>query len=109
MARGVDDVDAVFDSVALPEGGGSRGRDSDAAFALLLHPVHRGGAVVHFAELVRHTRVKQDALGARRLSGVDVRHDPDVPGVLELCLPSHFDFLRLGCRTHAVPPRSYHR
>jgi hypothetical protein len=58
---------------ALPEaGGGSRG-DRDAALLLLLHPVHRGGAVVHFTDLVVHTGVEQDALGGGGLAGIDVR------------------------------------
>jgi hypothetical protein len=47
---------------------------------LLLHPVHGGGAVVHFAHLVVHAGVVEDALGRSRLARIDVRHDPDVPG-----------------------------
>src|SRR5262245_1496782 len=53
-------------------------RDRDAALLLLLHPVHRGGALVDFTDLVVDTGVEQDALGRRRLTGVDVRHDADV-------------------------------
>ena len=33
------------------------------------------------AHLVGHARVEQDALGGRGLPRVDVRHDPDVPGL----------------------------
>jgi hypothetical protein len=33
---------------------------------------------VNFADLVRNTRIEQDALGRRGLTRVDVRHDPDV-------------------------------
>ena len=29
--------------------------------------------------LPRDSRVKQDALGSRRLAGIDVRHDADIP------------------------------
>ena len=78
VAGGVDDVDAV----ALPLAGGGRGGDRDAALLLLLHPVHHGGALVHLTHLVRATRVEEDALRGRRLTGVDVRHDPDVSGLL---------------------------
>ena len=79
VAWGVDDVDAVV----VPDARrGSRG-DRDATLLLLLHVVHGRGAVVHFADLVALARVVQDALGGGRLTGVDVRHDPDVPGALQ--------------------------
>ena len=74
VAGRVDDVDPV----ALPLAGGRRGGDRDAAFLLLLHPVHDGGALVDLAHLVGAAGVVEDALGRRRLTGVDVRHDPDV-------------------------------
>ena len=77
VAGGVDDVDPV----ALPLcGGGGRG-DRDAPLLLLLHPVHDGRALVDLADLVGAPGVVEDALGRRRLAGVDVRHDPDVAGV----------------------------
>ena len=89
VARRVDDVDPV----ALPLGGGGRGRDRDAALLLLLHPVHRGGALVNLTHLVGASGVIEDALRRRRLTGVDVRHDPDVPGLLEV-----------GCAWHKKRP-----
>ncbi len=79
VAGRVDDVDAV----ALPLRGRGGGGDRDAALLLLLHPVHRRRAVVDLADLVGAPGVVQDALGRRRLAGVDMRHDPDVAGVLE--------------------------
>jgi hypothetical protein len=33
---------------------------------------------MHFANAVRDARIEQNALGRRRLSGVDVRHDSDI-------------------------------
>jgi hypothetical protein len=33
-----------------------------------------------FADLVRNPGIEQDPFRRRRLSSVDVRHDPDVPG-----------------------------
>ena len=73
----------------LPEAGRRGGGDRDAALLLLLHPVHDGGAVVDLADLVRDARVEQDALGRRRLAGIDVRHDADIPIPLEWGLPCH--------------------
>ncbi len=89
VAGRIDDVDAIGLVEALPRSRGRGGRDRDAALALLLHPVHRRGAFVHFADLVGHTRIKQDALGAGGLSGIDMRHDPDVANLPELYLSRH--------------------
>src|SRR5207249_1981248 len=48
-----------------------------------------GGAFVHLTDLVRPSRVIQDAFGCRRLAGIDVRHDADVPRLFERILPFH--------------------
>src|SRR4051794_2404815 len=85
VAGRVDDVDPVV----APLAGRRGGRDRDAALLLLLHPVHRGGALVDLTDLVGATGVVEDALGRRRLTGVDVRHDPDVAGLLERKLAGH--------------------
>ena len=76
VPRRVDDVDPV---VPPPAGRGSRS-DGDTAFLLLDHPVHGCGALVDLTHLVVAARVVQDPLGRGRLTSVDVRHDPDVPG-----------------------------
>src|SRR5438093_8175717 len=75
VARRVDDVDTGV----APEAGGGGGRDGDAAFLLLLHPVHDGSAFVHFADFVRNPGVVQDPFRRGRLPGIDVRHDADIP------------------------------
>jgi hypothetical protein len=80
VARGVDDVDGVV----VPLAGGRRGRDGDAALLLLLHPVHRGGALVDLTDLVVDAGVEEDPLGRRGLARVDVRHDPDVADLGEV-------------------------
>ena len=77
VARRVNDVDAVV----VPESSRRSGGDRDSALLLLLHPVHRGCALVNFTDLVRAAGVVQDALSRRRLTGVDVGHDPDVSGL----------------------------
>ena len=76
----IDNVDPVV----APLGRRRRRRDRDAALLLLRHPVHRGGALVHLAELVGAAGVVEDALRRRRLAGVDMRHDPDVADAVQL-------------------------
>ena len=78
VARRVDDVDPV----AVPLAGRGRGGDRDAPLLLLLHPVHHGRALVNLPHLVGPTGVIEDALSRRRLTGVDVGHDPDIASVL---------------------------
>jgi hypothetical protein len=79
VAGGVDDVNAVLVPVAVrPETGCGRRSNGDAALLFLGHPVHGGGALVGFANLVVHACVKQDALRGGGLTGVDVGHDADV-------------------------------
>jgi hypothetical protein len=85
VAGRVDDVDAVV----APGGGGGGGGDGDAALALLLHPVHRGGAVVHLAHAVDAARIEQHPLGQGGLAGVDMGHDADVSIFFERSLPRH--------------------
>src|SRR5258708_33921812 len=81
VAGRINNVDAVFFVVAGPAGGGGGRGGGDGAAALLLHPVHGGRAFVHRTNLVGDTGIEQDALGRRGLSGVDVRHNPDIAGV----------------------------
>jgi hypothetical protein len=92
VAGGVDDVDAVV----APGGGGGGGGDRDPALALLLHPVHRGGAFVHLARAMDAARIKEDALGQGSLAGVDMGHDADVAILIERSLPWHQRSLPLG-------------
>jgi hypothetical protein len=53
MARGIDYIDAMVVPVACSGGGGN----GNAAFLLLLHPVHCGCAFMHLAYLVGNTGV----------------------------------------------------
>ncbi len=106
VPRGVDDVDVVLGIGhvhALPETGRRGRRDGDAALLLLLHPVHGGSAVVDLAKLVIDAGVEQDALGGRRLAGVDVRRDADVSIALDGGLASHGSMLQY-CRPDLVNP-----
>src|SRR5580658_2105581 len=80
VAGRIDDVDGV----AEPARGGRGRRDRDAAFLLLLHPVHGGCALMDLTELVVDAGVEQDPLGCRRFARVDLRHDPDVADLGEV-------------------------
>jgi len=71
--------------------GRRRGRDRDTALLLLLHPVHDGGAVVHFAHFVRNPGVEQHAFGGRGLTGINVSTDADITIPLDGCFAWHFE------------------
>ena len=79
VTGGINDIDPV----SLPETGRRGGGNGNTSLLLLHHPVHGRAAVVNLAQLVRFTRVEQDTLGSRGFSGVDVRHDTDVSGILK--------------------------
>src|SRR3546814_10736915 len=86
VSGGVDDVQAMLGTLALiglPQAGGRRGGDGDAAFLFLFHPVHRRGAVMDFADLVGLAGIIEDALGRRGLAGVVVRHETEIAIALE--------------------------
>ena len=85
VAGRVDDVEPLV----LPEGGRRGRRDGDAALLLLLHPVHGRSAVVHFADLMRLAGIVEDALGRRRLPGINVGHDAEVTIVLDSVAARH--------------------
>ena len=85
VAGRIDDVDEMV----VPLGAGGGGGDGDAALALLLHPVHRGGAFVDLADLVGDARVVEDALGHGGLAGIDVSDDADVAHAFDLVRPGH--------------------
>ena len=75
---GVDQGDLVVVPIA---GRGGRG-DRDPPLALLLHPVHRGGAFVHLAHAVDLPREVEDPLAERGLARINMGHDADIADVL---------------------------
>ena len=74
MARGVDDIDLMV----FPGAGGAGRSDGDAAFLLLGHEIHGGGAVMNLAHAMDAAGKIEDALGERGLAGVDVGDDADI-------------------------------
>src|SRR5207245_5388610 len=85
MAWRVDDVDPMV----LPKAGRRRGGDRDSPLLLLRHPIHRSGTFVDLADLVGAPGVIKDPLSRRRLAGIDMRHDADIPVALEGCRACH--------------------
>ena len=80
VTGGVNNVDLV----TVPERGDCGGRNRDAAFLFLFHPVGRRGAIVRLADLVVDARVEQDAFRHGRLAGIDVSHDANVADLVEI-------------------------
>ena len=80
VTGGVNNVDLV----TVPERGDGGGRNRDAAFLFLFHPVGRRGTVVRLADLVVDARVEQDAFRHGRLAGIDVSHDANVADLVEI-------------------------
>ena len=58
------------------------GGNRDAALLLLLHPVHRGRAFVHFAHAMHLAGVVKHALGRGRLARVDMCGNAEISGFL---------------------------
>jgi hypothetical protein len=80
----------------VPEAGGGSGSDRDAALLFLGHPVHGGRSFVRFADAVIPARIEQNPLGGRRLSGIDMRHDTDIPDSLKWVTSGHTWLLLLS-------------
>ncbi len=85
MTRSVDDIDQM----AVPLSAGSSSSDGDAALTLLLHPIHRGGTLVYFANLVGDTRVVENSLSHSGLASINVRNNSNVTNALNLIRPGH--------------------
>src|SRR5690606_41793219 len=77
----------------LPEGSDRRRGNSDSALLLLHHPVGGSRAVMHFAKLVRQTRIKQNALGGGSFTSIHVRTDTNI------AVACYGSFTCHGCRS----------
>ena len=79
VAGRIDNVEAL----AVPERGRRGRRNRDAALLLLLHPVHGGGALMDFTDLVALAGVIENPLSRRRLPGINVGHDAEIAVVFD--------------------------
>ncbi len=70
-------IDDVY-SMALPVCSSSSGSNGNPPLLFLLHPVHSGGAVMHFSHPVQPPGVKQDTLGSRGFPCINMCHYSDV-------------------------------
>ena len=96
--RVLDGAVMVYDAVGAgavpaPEAGRCSRRDRDSALLLLLHPVHGGSAIMHFADLMALARIVEDTLGRSRLPGINVGHDADISIMVERCNAWHVEDL----------------
>ncbi|OPZ61579.1 MAG: hypothetical protein BWY88_00171 [Synergistetes bacterium ADurb.Bin520] len=76
----INEIDQAF----LPVARGGRRSNGNAPFALLLHPVHRGRALVDLSHPVLTPRVEQDPLGRGGLARVDVRSNTDIAYIFKV-------------------------
>ena len=76
-------------ALAIPIRRRRGGRDRDATFLLLLHPIHGGRAVMDFADLMRFAGIIENPLCRRRLARVDMGHDAEVPVILDRMAAGH--------------------
>jgi hypothetical protein len=67
-----------IDPMIAPVTSRRRGSDRDAPFLFLRHPIHGRGAVVYFPDAMGPSGIEQYPLGRRRLSGVNVGHNPNI-------------------------------
>ena len=81
MSRGVDQVDLVLLTHIVPESRRCGRGDRDTTLLLLNHPVHGSGTLVGLTDLMGLTRVEQNTLRRRGLTGIDVSHDTDITRV----------------------------
>ena len=85
VAGGINDIDTILFPIA---GGCGRG-NGDTSLLLLRHPVHRGRAVVGFAQLMRLSGIEQNSFGCCGFTGINVRHDTDISCLLKRIFPRH--------------------
>jgi hypothetical protein len=52
---------------------------------------------MHLTDLVGDAGLEQDALGRRRLAGIDVGHDADIATAIERNLTGHWNLELLSC------------
>ena len=93
VSRGVDDVDPLFlffeqlaDTFVLllyPLTGHGRRGNGDSPLTLLLHMIGSRCTIMHLPDPVNHPGIEENPLGKRRLPGVNMCRNPDIPRPLK--------------------------
>jgi hypothetical protein len=63
----------------VPRRRNSSGYDRDSTLAFLVHPIGNRSSIIHTAESMRSTGVEEHTLGRRRLPGINMCDDADIP------------------------------
>jgi hypothetical protein len=82
-------VDNVY-LMVFPKASGRGGSNCDTSFSLLIHPVHRRCAFVHFADFMSNSGIKQNPLGSGSLPGVNMGDYSDISIFFDWILSGHF-------------------
>ncbi len=72
-----------IETLTIPESRRCGRSDGDAALLLLLHPIHRRRAFMHFADFMALAGIIEDTFRRRRFTGVNMRHNAEVTVVLD--------------------------
>jgi hypothetical protein len=79
MPGGIYNIEKISAPLAVSGGAGN----SYAPFLLLFHPVHGGGAVVHFANFMGTAGIEEYAFRKGGLARVDMGYYPEISGFPE--------------------------
>ena len=93
VSRGVDHIEVMLFKLAghaFPESGNGSRSNGDAALLLLFHPVGGGCAVMHFAQLVGHAGVEQNAFGGSGFTCINMGRNTDIAIPVNGGFTSHF-------------------
>src|SRR4051812_18384954 len=80
----IDDVYVIFVGFVFPMYSCGGRRDRDTPLLFLLHPVHRGSAIMNLTNLMVYAGIIQDALGSCSLTRIDVSSDTNVPCISKI-------------------------
>ena len=92
VPRSIDDVDTM----SFPMSRRSSGRDRNATFLFLGHPVHGSSAIMNFADFMNSAGVEKDSFCCRGFTGIDVGHDTNISCFFQRKFSTH-DFFHSSC------------
>ena len=94
MSGRIDDVDTELIKLpihASPKACCRSRCNGDAAFLLLLHPIHGRSTVVNLSNFMGDAGVKKNAFGSGGLTGIDVGANSDIAIAVNRGFASHVD------------------